>query len=230
MSRLALSPTGTELLDDPGADPAIVARSLRNIARANWWFGGWAAVRHGLGRVLAGRAGQGTPLTLLDVGTGLGDLPRHAARWAARRGIAIRPLGLDRHAVAARLATDHGVPATVGCGGDLPLRDRSVDLVIASQLAHHLDDGSCRTLFRECHRVARVGIVVADLRPSRLAALGFRLGGALLGFDMVTIEDGVTSLDRGFTPARLAALLSSAGIEAAVARRPGARVVAWWRP
>ena len=57
MSRLTLSPTGTELLDDPGANAATVALSLRNIARANWWFGGWAAVRYGL-RHLLGRSVQ----------------------------------------------------------------------------------------------------------------------------------------------------------------------------
>ena len=32
---LELSQVGIELLDDPGADPAIVTTSLRNIARSN---------------------------------------------------------------------------------------------------------------------------------------------------------------------------------------------------
>jgi 2-polyprenyl-3-methyl-5-hydroxy-6-metoxy-1,4-benzoquinol methylase len=242
MSRLAPSPHGTELLDDPAADPATVALSLRNIARANWWFGGWAAIRYGLGRLLApGRASHpGQPpgpedpkrlagLTLLDVGTGTGDLPARAVRWGAGRGISIRAVGLERSPVAARLARGRGLPTLVGCAGDLPLPDRSVDLVTASQLAHHLDADSCRTLFRECARVARLGVVVADLHPSPLAAIGFRLGGAILRFDAVTIDDGVTSLGRGFTTARLATLLAGAGISAAVTRRPGARVVAWWR-
>jgi hypothetical protein len=74
-----------------------------------------------------------------------------------------------------------------------------------------------------------VGVVIADLYPSRLAAAGFRIGGVVLGFDAVTIDDGVTSLRRGFTTDRLAALLAGAGVAAAVTRRPGARVVAWWR-
>jgi hypothetical protein len=100
--------------------------------------------------------------------------------------------------------------------------------VTASQLAHHLDDDSCQALFRECSRVARLGVVIADLTPSPLAAIGFRLGGTLLRFDRVTIADGVTSLGRGFTTARLGALLAAAGINASVTRRPGARVVAWW--
>lgn len=40
---LPTSPVGTELLDDPAADPALVASSLRHIVRANRWFGGRAA-------------------------------------------------------------------------------------------------------------------------------------------------------------------------------------------
>jgi SAM-dependent methyltransferase len=241
MSRLSLSPNGSELLDDPEADPATVARSLGNIARANWWFGGWAAVRHGLHWLLESRAGSGPghregakdptrsrQLTLLDVGTGVGDLPARAARWGARRGLAIRAFGLERSLVAARLAAGRSLPTFVGCGGDLPLTDGSADIVTASQLAHHLDDDSCQALFRECSRVARLGVVIADLTPSPLAAIGFRLGGTLLRFDRVTIADGVTSLGRGFTTARLGALLAAAGINASVTRRPGARVVAWW--
>jgi hypothetical protein len=35
MAELSISPIGTELLDDPAADPAIVALSLRNIAQAS---------------------------------------------------------------------------------------------------------------------------------------------------------------------------------------------------
>ena len=83
MSRLTLSPTGTELLDDPGGGRCHVALSLRNIARANWWFGGWAAVRYRAAPAPHGRAPRDKPVTLLDVGTGMGDMPRHGRRWAA---------------------------------------------------------------------------------------------------------------------------------------------------
>ena len=53
--QLGLSSVGTELLDDPAADPAAVVLSLRNVARANRWFGGAAAVRYGLRQVLRRR-------------------------------------------------------------------------------------------------------------------------------------------------------------------------------
>jgi SAM-dependent methyltransferase len=227
MSRLSLSATGTELLDDPDADPEVVTRSLRNIARANHWFGGLAAVRYGLARVLKGILPG--PVSLLDVGTGMGDIPAMARRWGRRRGWDIRPVGLELHAAAARLAAQQGLPMILGCGGDLPLRPGGVDVVVVSQLAHHLDaDGSC-ALFQECHRVARRGVVIADLHRSRAAGIGFWFGSHLLGFDTVTITDGLTSIRRGFTVPELANLLRRAGISGVVAHRPGARVVATWR-
>lgn len=227
MSRLSLSATGVELLDDPGADPAVVAQSLRNIARANRWFGGLAAVRYGLGRVL--RDMPPGRITMLDIGTGMGDVPAMVRRWGRSRGLDVEPVGIERHRAAARLAADSHLPIALGCGGDLPVRSRSVDVVVVSQLAHHLDDDGCRVLFLECDRVARRGVVVADLHRSRAATAGFWLGARLLRFDRVTIADGLTSIRRGFTAAELRARLRHAGIEGEVAHRPGARVVATWR-
>jgi len=226
VSPLALSPTGTEILDNLAADPAAVARSLGNIARANRWFGGLAAVRHGLSRVLGKRTGA---MTLLDVGTGLGDVPAMALRWARTRGVSLRAIGLERHPVAARLAAGTGLPTVLSCGGELPVRDRGVDLVVISQVAHHFTPASCIRLFREASRVARVGVVVADLRRSRSAAVGFWVGSRVLGFDPVTRVDGITSLRRGFTRHELAELVARAGASAMIEARPGARLVATWR-
>ena len=226
---LARSPVGVELLDDPAADPATVAESLRHIARSNRWFGGAAAVRHGLSRALDG-VPAGATLTLADVGTGLGDLPHAAVRWAARRGVRLVTVGLERSPVAARLALAGGIPCAVGCAGAPPFRDKSVDLVLVSQVAHHLADESAVRLFRACDRLARLAVIVADLRRGPLGPLAFWVGARALRFDPVTVADGMTSLRRGYTTARLRALLAAAGVRSVVERRPGYRLVATWRP
>jgi SAM-dependent methyltransferase len=225
---LRLSSLGTELLDDPGADPTTVRRSLRNVARANRWFGGAAAARYGLGLLLRGLA-PGPPLTLLDLGTGAGDLPRRAVGWARRCGHVLRPLGLELSRPAAALAVGAGVPCAVACAGAPPLRNRSVDVVLVSQVAHHFNRESAMRLFRTCDSLARVGVVVADLRRGRWAPLAFRVGATALFFDPVTKADGLTSIRRGYTAGELRDLLLAAGIRARVARRPGYRLVATWR-
>ena len=228
-SALPLAAIGDELLDHPDADPAVVRESLHHIARSNRWFGGWWAVRRGLGRVL-GTAPRTKPLTLLDVGTGLGDLPCAAMRWAGRRGITLRPIGLERHRTAAALANQHGVATLLGCAGALPVRAKSVDVVIASQLVPHLAPDAIVEFCRDADRIARVGVVIADLRRSHLALAGFWVGSRLLGFDNATRQDGLTSVRRGFTEAELAALLARADIAARVERTPGFRLVATWKP
>jgi ubiquinone/menaquinone biosynthesis C-methylase UbiE len=229
VSRLEPAP-GIELLDDPAAEPARVCESLRNIARANFWFGGAAAVRFGLRRAFLPGEPVAEPVTFLDVGTGMGDLPRMAVSWARTRGITLQPMGLERHFAAARLAHQGGLATLVGDGGALPIRDRGVDLVLLSQVAHHFSPDAIVRLVRECSRVARRAVILADLRRSALAAVGFRVAGHALRFDPETMRDGVTSLRRGFSLASLRELLARAGVTARVSRRPGARLVAVWRP
>jgi hypothetical protein len=228
MPELAISPIGSELLDDPGADPVIVAESLRNIARANRWFGGAAAVRYGLSRAL-GDVPPGQRVALLDVGTGLGDLPRTAVQWGARRGIEIVPAGLELNRAAAALAERNGVPTMVACAGTPPIRDKSVDVVLVSQVAHHLSPDSIVHLFRTCDRMARRAVIIADLRRHSLAAPSFWFGARLLGFDAVTLTDGVTSIRRGFSRRELLDLLKRAGVRGRVDQRRGFRLVATWR-
>ena len=229
MAELSVSPIGAELLDDPNADPDTVAESLRNIARANRWFGGAAAVRHGLACTLGGMA-PGFTYSLLDLGTGAGDLPRVAERWGIKRGIRIQPVGLELSRAAAALAQRAGLPIVVGCAGTPPIRDKSVDVVLVSQVAHHLSPESVVHLFRTCNRLARRAVIIADLRRHQLAASGFRLGARLLGFDTVTVTDGVTSIRRGFSRRELLSLMAQAGITGQVDSRPGFRLVATWLP
>jgi SAM-dependent methyltransferase len=229
MSGLSVTPLGTELLDDPAADPATVAESLRNVARANRWFGGAAAVRFGLGRTLSDLP-AGSLLRLLDLGTGLGDLPKVAVRWGAARGIRIVPVGLELNRSAAALASSTGLATAVACAGAPPVRDKSVDVVLVSQVAHHLTPESVVHLFRISDRLARRAVIVADLRRHALAARSFWWGGRLLGFDRVTLADGITSIRRGFSRGELLELMTLAGIKGRVDQRRGFRLVATWHP
>ena len=227
MSILAGSPIGAELLDRPDADPAAVRLSLQNIARANALFGGWSALRWGLRHLLDGLAPA--TVTLLDIGTGAGDLPRRAERWALRRAIRLRAIGVERHPAAAILAAESGLPTILGCGSAIPLRDGGVDIVTLSQVAHHLAPEALATVAREMTRVARIGVVLADLRPAPWAGIGYRVAGALLGFDRYTVEDGITSLRRGYSRDSLAQQLAVAGITPRIAVRLAPRIVAVWR-
>lgn len=226
-NTLATSTVGEEVLDDPGADPRIVEATLRNIARSNRWFGGRSAVRFGLARALD--AEEPGPLTLVDVGTGAGDLARDAEAWGSSRGFRIRGLGLDRSHPAARMARDYGVTSLVGCAGTLPFRDRSVDLMLVSQVIHHLTRPAAVQLLQESGRVARRAVIVCDLKRAVLAQAGFWIGSRVLFFDPATRADGITSVRRGYSARELEELMQAAGMPSPVWTRPGYRLVGVWR-
>jgi SAM-dependent methyltransferase len=252
MTGSLLTPLGDELLDHPDADGATVARSLNGIARANLWFGGWWAVRRGLELVtrrLGGSAcpersegaarrlslsraerggGSAAALTLLDIGCGAGDLAARAVRWGRRRGVTLIPIGLERHRAGGRLTYDRGIPSVIGCAGELPLREKSVDIIVASQLLHHFSERAIVAFCQAADRVARRGVVIADLRRSFWARAAFQVGARLIALDTVTRVDGLTSIRRGFTRAELTSLLAAGGVRARVEHTPGFRLVAAW--
>jgi hypothetical protein len=109
------------------------------------------------------------------------------------------------------------------------VREKGIDLVLVSQVLHHLAPASVVRLLATCDRLARRGVVIADLRRGRLGPLVFWVGARALRFDPFTRVDGMTSIRRGYTPEELRRLLAAAGIEATIDRRPGYRLVASWR-
>lgn len=219
-----------ETLDDPRTDDAVVVASLRDIARINRMFGGARAAVGRLDEFLE-RAPRGATLTLLDVGTGTGDLPRAAARRARARGITLRLVGLERHPAAARAARAGGdLAAIIADGGRLPLRSRSVDLVLCAKLLHHLPGAPGTRLLAEMDRVARLGVVVADIHRSAFAAAGIWLASFPLGFHPNTRHDSVISVFRGFRPAELRSACAAARVAATVKSHPGFCLTAAWRP
>jgi len=219
-----------ELLDDASADDATVLACLGDVARINRLFGGARAALVRLDGLFRTER-PGAPLTLLDVGTGVGDIPAAAARLAQRRGLDLRLLGVERHGAAASEAQRrNGVATCVADGFRLPLPDRSVDYVLCSQLLHHFGADAAVRLLKELDRVARRGVVIADLRRSALAAAGIFLASIPLRFHPTTRRDAVISVFRGFTVAELGALCHAAGARADVRRHAGFRVTAAWSP
>jgi SAM-dependent methyltransferase len=217
---------GVEIIDDPDIDAWLVTRSLADVARANTLFGGRRAVLAELAPLLPR---LGPAATLLDVGTGLGDIPFHARRLALRRGVRLTTVGVELSEPLAHASLARTGASVCADAFRLPFADAGVDVVTCSQVLHHFAEPEAGALLRELTRVARVAVVVSDLRRSWLAAGGFWLASFPLGFHPVSRHDGVLSVFRGFTARELRrAVHEATGWEAVVRRRLGWRVTAVW--
>ena len=225
------SPAETpERMDDPSCDPVEIGRALDALAVINRWFGGATAVRRpieaGLSDVAPGE------LTLLDVGTGAGDIPVAIDRRLRADGWRPRFLFTDNHATTLRLARDR-VPDALESSyvrldaARLPFADDTVDIGFSGTMLHHLETGAAGEFLREIDRVSRVGWVVSDLRrgPSLRIAFGV-LSATLMRNNETARLDGSASIRRAFTAAEVRTLLDRAGLERAVVRSGPIRWVA----
>jgi SAM-dependent methyltransferase len=219
---------GVEILDLPDVDPEVVTRSLADVARCNALFGGLSSA---LDELRSTFSDLPRCATLLDVGTGLGDIPCGARALARENGLELTTIGLDSAAELARASRQSVSFAVCGDALRLPFANRSIDVVMCSQVLHHFADADAATLLREMNRVARVRVVVSDLRRSWIAAAGLWLVSFPLRFHAVSRHDGVVSVLRGFTSAELTDTVSDAVAQKPVVhRRRGFRITASWAP
>lgn len=218
---------GVEFLDET-PDPTLQRRSHRDIALANRLFGGVHAVRAELAPWL-GQAGASA--TLLDVGTGTGDIPDRLRTFAATHDVSLEVFGLDGRAELVRATREFPVAGVAGDALALPFASGTFDFVIASQVLHHFAFDDALKLIQEMHRVARRRVIIADLRRSWLAVAGLWLVSFPLRFHRVSRHDGIVSILRGFEVAELHDLVHAAvGVSPVVKRRTGWRVTASWSP
>jgi 2-polyprenyl-3-methyl-5-hydroxy-6-metoxy-1,4-benzoquinol methylase len=221
-----------ELMDLPDSDPRRLRRTLRQIVLINLLLTGY---RRLLERTvledLSHHPGR-PPYTLLDVGSGGGDI----AAWLARRQPDLRIICLDHdpRAVAfarRRCAALPAIEVRLGSVSELDSMER-FDYVLAHDFLHHLPEGEIAPAVQAMLRRARRLLVASDLLRSRHSFVIFSLFAAVFLHRSFAAADGRLSIRKGFLPEELRELLS--GIEGferlALRCEPPGRIVLVGRP
>jgi SAM-dependent methyltransferase len=211
-----------ELLDGP-VPFAERARSLADVARLNGAFGGRLLTLRHVRRLLA-RLPAGRAATVLDLGTGSGDIPRALVRWARRAGRPIRVIALDLDGPTLEVArrTVMGYPEITLLRADAlaaPFRQHTVDVAISSLTLHHLEPAAATAYLAAMGAIARVGVVVNDLARSRLGWAAMWLVTRLCACGRMSRHDGPLSVRRAYTAEEVRGLCARAGLERVAVRR-----------
>lgn len=202
-----------EVMDGTGLDPVLLADDLQNLEVLNRLFGGRDVIRR---RVVPLIGGGDSELTVLDIGSGSGDLCRCLVDACRASGRRVRLISLDAHpqvqeVAQQRTAADYPEIRFVrGDGRKLPLRSGSVDLVLCTLALHHFAETDAEALLAEMNRVARRWTVVSDLSRSRLAYACVWFATRFMRNPM-TRFDGPVSVQRAFTGPELLGLAKQAG-------------------
>ncbi len=197
---------GPELMDDvDNIGGPELEETLRQLRVVNRRLGGYSTTRAALddlaARVELPRDG---PLTVLDVGGGTGDVAQAIVEWAGARGFGMEVTAVDIHAETAGFAVERlravtGARAEVGDLFAIP--DDSYDLVHAALFLHHFDGNEAVRALDAMARIARVGVIVNDLRRGWLPWLLIRWITGVFSRNRLIRYDAPLSVARAFREA-----------------------------
>ncbi|MFD5277801.1 class I SAM-dependent methyltransferase [Pseudarthrobacter sp. NPDC058362] len=194
-----------ELMDRPDCDPARLENTYRQFGVVNRVVSGWRRLYVREVRPLLAPTGTAT---LLDVGSGGGDLAVTLRRWARSDAFDLRITGIDPDPRAIAFAVQRppvsGVEFRQAHSSDLVAEGRRYDLVVSNHVLHHLSPAQLHQLLEDTETLATRLCLHNDLRRSPAAYALFSV--AALPFRHSFIRaDGLTSIRRSYTPAELTA-------------------------
>jgi ubiquinone/menaquinone biosynthesis C-methylase UbiE len=188
------------MLDSDAGSAEEVRASLHDLDRINRWFGGVHTTARMLRRVALDF--NGARLSALDVAAASSRVVKLAAD---RADVNVDVTRLDR--VPTHLDGHAGVVADAL---RLPFRDGAFDVVHSCLFLHHLRAPEAALFLQGALRVARVAVLVNDLRRSQLHWLNVKAAGPIL-FSRITQHDGPASVKRAYTREELTEIAEATG-------------------
>lgn len=218
----------SELMDAAEADPDTLDRTYQQFALINAAVSGWAATYRRYIRPQASlMRSTERATTLLDIGSGGGDLAVALARWAAHDGLRLEITAIDpdarAHAFASKRPPVPRVTFRQAFSSELVAEGAHFDLVISNHMLHHLTAAELGGLLFDSEQLAAPApgsgaslsglprVLHSDITRSALAYAGFALGTLPFATSLLKGSyiraDGLTSIRRSFRPEELRAAL-----------------------
>lgn len=192
-------PDLTEWMDRPDCDLTMLHNTYRYFPVINRHISKWDVVYK---RYLRPKMTKNRPFTLLDVGSGGGDIARRLHQWAKQEGFRLDVTGIDPDSRALDFA---GSSATNGLRfrqlhiTELTDTNERFDFVISNHVLHHLPDSRIPSFLKELELLATQRVICSDIERS--------LAGYAL-FSVITFPffpksfirtDGLTSIRKSLT-------------------------------
>ncbi|MDI2033965.1 class I SAM-dependent methyltransferase [Paenarthrobacter nitroguajacolicus] len=205
-----------EDMDRPGCDQRRLTRTYARFPVVNRLLSGWRRTYQRRIRPLLAETGHAS---LLDIGSGSGDVARGLARWARRDGFVLEVTAIDpderafefaSHVGNKRVANKADVTYRRAHSSELVAEGVAFDVVISNHILHHLDAQQFAGVLRDSELLTRHVALHNDLARSNVAYVLFMAGFWPLGFGSYIVKDGLLSIRRSYTLAELKSAISSA--------------------
>lgn len=209
--------TEPELMDNEPVDFAEFDDCLRQLRIINIFTLAYAPTLRWFSHLYKqGRLTDGS--TVLDVGSGHGDMLRCLSNWAAARRLRLDLIGVDLNPLS-KLSAER---ATSQSQGIVFITDnvfsfapeQKIDYIISSLFTHHLTDEQLVGFIRWMDHRACLGWLINDLHRHPIPYYFIKSVVRLLSCNRLIRHDAPVSVARAFTAPDLKKLLEAAGIPA----------------
>lgn len=212
-----------ELLDSDAGSAKEIAGSISDLWFINRAFGG-VSTAHLLIEKVA-RAQASSKISMLEVASGPGAVPKAVHQRLQRKGIDLEISLLDR----SRAHLNGSRRSVVGDAVELPFSDGSFDVVSSTLFAHHLMPDEVVKFLGEGLRVCRTALLINDVIRNPVH-LGLVYAGLPLFRSRLTWHDAPASVRQAYTVEEMRDMARRAGaarVEASAHYLYRMGVIAW---
>jgi 2-polyprenyl-3-methyl-5-hydroxy-6-metoxy-1,4-benzoquinol methylase len=209
--KRSFDPAVLEMMDRPQPVSLELERDLQRLRQLNRWFGSYRLVLKIMQRWIK----PGTPLRMVDLATGSGDIARLLVDFARKIGAHIEVDAVDRQSATLQIARKLSARYP-----EISFHDADIlgwagaaeyDIVLCSLVLHHFSDADAVSVLRRCRELSKRFVLVSDLRRGFLLRTGVYLLTAAIFREPMTRFDARLSARRAFSFSEMRQLAIRAG-------------------
>lgn len=190
-----------EMMDDLDMSGDLLIETLDKIANINHWLGGNKLTLNGVKELLINQT-KSTPITIIDLGCGNGDMLRMLASFGQKSGYHFRLIGVDANRTTIEYAKQLSKKYDNINYHQVDIHSKEFnsfeyDIALSTLFLHHFESNTITNLVKQWANKATLGIVINDLHRHQLAYYLFKVVAFLFGNEMVK-KDGLISILKGF--------------------------------
>jgi SAM-dependent methyltransferase len=198
-----------EIMDDFALEGDALKLALDKIAQINQFLGGNRLTINGVAKLLK-KESFSTPITIVDVGCGNGDMLRKLADFGFQNNLNLELIGIDANPFTVNYAIDLSVkyPNIKYRCEDIfnqSFNQMKFDIVLCTLTLHHFKNNEIIELLSVFDKNSKLGFVVNDLHRNSVAYVLFQALCFVFRMNEMSREDGLISILRGFKKEELIA-------------------------
>lgn len=208
--RRRFDPDNPELMDRPQPVSPALERDLANLRGLNRWFGAWNIVR----KVLGPQMRQRGRLRIADWCAGSGDLPRLMVELGRKKGTEVLVEAVEGHPatweIGRRFCRDEPLVSFIHADVRTWEPAEPPDWIVCSLALHHFTESDAVAILTRMLRLAKCGVLIADLERSWWATAGIYIA-SIFYREPMTVEDMRRSALAAFSWRELREMTTAAG-------------------